>query len=54
MFGFIIERYRKCGLKKEVTEKWGDDILKDKLLEKNKNNKNVLEVAKLYQAEEII
>ena len=33
-----------------MRDKWGEEILRDKLLEKNKHNKNVLEVAKLYQA----
>jgi hypothetical protein len=37
-----------------MRDKWGQHILRDKLLEKNKNNKDVFEVAKLYQAEEIL
>ncbi len=54
MFVFIIERYVKCELRSEMRDKWGQHILRDKLLEKNKNNKDVFEVAKLYQAEEIL
>ena len=54
MFCFILERYRKVGNKKDFIFKYGEDVVKDRLVEKNKNNKNVLEVARLYQAQEII
>jgi hypothetical protein len=54
MFTFIVERYVKCGLKEEMRERYGLYILKDMLLEKNKHNKNVFDVARLYHAEEIM
>ena len=54
MFTFIVERYVKCGLKEEMRERYGLHILKDMLLEKNKHNKNVFDVARLYHAEEIM
>jgi hypothetical protein len=54
MFVFIVERLRKCAIKPDLIKIYGQNLLRDKLVERNKHGRTIFDVAKLYQAEEIV
>lgn len=54
MFVFIVERLRKCTVKPDLIKIYGQHLLTDKLLERNKHGRTIFDIAKLYQADEIV
>ena len=54
MFGFILERLKKCAIKPDLIKIYGEHLLRDKLVERNKHGRTIFDVAKLYQADEIV